>query len=448
MHRYFARIVIEAETPLAVGSDKLHYSQDSPVEKDFNGLPYIPGTALAGTFQDGLGEDFEHFFGNTDNSQPEGSNLIFSDALLFDGKEVIEKMDNQVFNKPYFKGFKELPIRPHARHDHKATALDRGLFDQEVVYKGTRFKFEISLESQTPQNEKWKLMLNKVQSFNLFLGSGQYRGYGLCTIKELKTFYAKDFEAYAAIDPSLCNDTGFNTDEKNKHQLEWKQLRLNTSQSLFHFGAGSSDDETDAINYREKAIKWELNKEANLDYYTPTFDEYFVIPGSSIKGPIAHRVAFYYNLDNKGTISLEKIAASCKKEGSDSVDLDKFNEMVKSITGENNPAVKAFFGQAKESATETGKRGRVIIPDVFIPTKNAPEVKLMHNTIDRFTGGTLDTALFSEKAFYIDELTINYFVEPIEDEKYFGKALADIKKGTLPIGGMAAKGHGIINGKS
>jgi len=203
MHRYFARFVIEAETPLAVGSDKLHYYQDAPIEKDFNGLPYIPGTALAGAFQDGLGVDFKHFFGNTDNSQPEGSNLIFSDALLYDGKRVIEILDNQVFDKSYFKEFKDLPIRPHARHDHKATALEGGLFDQEVVYKGTRFKFEISLESQTPQDKIWELMLNKVQSFNLFLGSGQYRGYGLCTIQEIKTYYAKDFETYTAIEPSL-----------------------------------------------------------------------------------------------------------------------------------------------------------------------------------------------------------------------------------------------------
>jgi hypothetical protein len=142
------------------------------------------------------------------------------------------------------------------------------------------------------------------------------------------------------------------------------------------------------------------------------------------------------------------LAARCKKEGSDEIDMEKFKKEIESVTGENNPAVKALFGQAKESATETGKRGGVIVPDVFIPTKNAPEVKLVHNTIDRFTGGTLDTALFSEKAFYIDELTINYFIEPSKEEKYFGRALADIKNGTLPIGGMAAKGHGIINGES
>ncbi|MCA0362488.1 MAG: RAMP superfamily CRISPR-associated protein [Bacteroidetes bacterium] len=448
MHRYFARFVIEAETPLAVGSDKLHYYQDAPIEKDFNGLPYIPGTALAGAFQDGLGVDFKHFFGNTDNSQPEGSNLIFSDALLYDGKRVIEILDNQVFDKSYFKEFKDLPIRPHARHDHKATALEGGLFDQEVVYKGTRFKFEISLESQTPQDKIWELMLNKVQSFNLFLGSGQYRGYGLCTIQEIKTYYAKDFETYTAIEPSLGNDTGFKIENNIKKSVEWKQLKLDTSQSLFHFGAGSSDDETDAINYKERAIKWVLKKDENRNYYFPDFEEYFVIPGSSIKGLIAHRVAFYYNLGKKETISLEKIAARCKKEGSETVDLEKFREEVDKITGENNPAVKALFGQAKESATQTGNKGRVIIPDIFIPTQNASEVKLMHNTIDRFTGGTLDTALFSEKAFYIDELTINYFVEPTVEEKYFVKALADIKNGTLPIGGMAAKGHGIINGKS
>jgi len=47
-HRYIARIIVEAETPLAVGSDNQQEDMDSPVAKDFNGLPYIPGTALAG----------------------------------------------------------------------------------------------------------------------------------------------------------------------------------------------------------------------------------------------------------------------------------------------------------------------------------------------------------------------------------------------------------------
>lgn len=450
MHRYFARFVIEAETPLAVGSDKLHFSQDSPVEKDFNGLPYIPGTAIAGAFQEGLGDDFKHYFGNTDNSQPEGSNIVFSDALLFDGNKVIEKMDNNVFNEPYYKEFKDLPIRPHARHDHKSTAIDGGLFDQEVVYKGSRFKFEVSLESQTPQNEIWALMLQKIQELNLFLGSGQYRGYGLCVIKELKTYYAGDFDALIAIDQSLNNDSGFKVENIQSSQINWQKLTLDTSQSLFHFGAGTSDDETDAVNYREKAIVWETEKDSskNEKYLIPSFNEYFVIPGSSIKGTIAHRVAFHYNLVNKETNSIEIIAARCKKQGSEEIDLDKFKKEVDKITGENNKAVIALFGQAKESISETGKRGRVIIPDVFILVENTPEVKLMHNTIDRFTGGTLDTALFGEKAFYIEKLTINYTVEDCVEKIYLEKALKDLENGTLPVGGMAAKGHGIITGKS
>ena len=47
-HRFLARFVIEAETPLAVGSGEKDVLTDALVATDVNGLPYIPGTAIAG----------------------------------------------------------------------------------------------------------------------------------------------------------------------------------------------------------------------------------------------------------------------------------------------------------------------------------------------------------------------------------------------------------------
>ena len=49
--RYIARIILEAETPLFVGSGDSSLLKDALVHKDFNGLPMIPGTALAGVLR-------------------------------------------------------------------------------------------------------------------------------------------------------------------------------------------------------------------------------------------------------------------------------------------------------------------------------------------------------------------------------------------------------------
>jgi CRISPR/Cas system CSM-associated protein Csm3 (group 7 of RAMP superfamily) len=435
MNRYFARFIIEAETPIAVGSDKLHYNQDMPVDKDFNGLPYIPGTALAGAFQAGLADDFKGLFGHSEGSQPQGSNLIFSDALLYDGKQVLQTLESDVFSKDYYKHFKELPVRPHARHDHKGTAADKGLFDNEIVYKGARFKFEILFECcQSSRNEIWKLFLEQAQSLDLFLGAGQYKGYGLCTIKEIKTADCSDFAGFCKISSDLNKDSGFENEEVLLQKAIWKTLNLNASDSLFHFGAGYGDDDTDALCYKESVIIW------NGD--TPDLAEHYVIPATSIKGPVAHRVAYYHN--QKKGITLESIKNRCTKPQTGELDKVKFAKEVEMVTGENNPAVKALFGNAKDREEEKGDRGRVLFSDVFIPAESAREVKLMHNTIDRFTGGTKDTALFSEKAIHINQLEIKYRIEPTEEEALFRRALNDISKGTLPIGGMAAKGHGIL----
>ena len=439
MHRYLARFVIETETPLAVGSDALHYNQDAPVEKDFNGLPYIPGTALAGAFRESLQVSFEELFGQTEGlTQPKGSNLIFSDALLFNGKEVIEKLEADVFTKDYFKWFQDLPIRPHAKHDHKGTAEDGGLFDQEVVYKGARFKFEISLEHTSPQDKIWEQFIQEAQNMNLFLGSGQYRGYGLCKIVELKTAVCNTCDEDIKLSPSLSDDKNFDVVERSINPTDkWESLTLNTQNALFHFGSGYEDDEVDAACYKEYCIHWNENNK-------PYQQEYFVIPASSIKGALAHRVAFYHNVANK--VYIDDIAETFRDKTTGKIsDKDGFKKAIEAKTGENNDAVKALFGTAKDSQTQSGIKGRVIFKDIFISEKEATEVKLMHNTIDRFTGGTLETALFSEKAFHVKELTLEYRIEPTSEEKYFQLALEDIKNGLLPIGGMAAKGHGIIN---
>ncbi|SOE24065.1 CRISPR/Cas system CSM-associated protein Csm3, group 7 of RAMP superfamily [Spirosomataceae bacterium TFI 002] len=439
MIRYIARFVIEAETPLAVGSDTLHYNQDAPVEKDFNRLPYIPGTALAGAIRENLNGSFEEYLGQTEDlTQPLGSNLIFSDALLFDGVHVLDKLEDNVFSTPYFAWFEELPIRPHAKHDHKGSAKDGGLFDQEIVYKGSRFKFEISLEHTSPKNQLWDSFLQEVRNMTLFLGSGQYRGYGLCKIVDLKTAVCNTFDEYIALNPSLSVDENFIAIKNLKNSVDkWQTLILNAQNSLFHFGSGYEDDEVDAACYKENIIIWdEPNK--------PSQQENFVIPASSIKGALAHRVEFYHNVENK--VYIDEIAKPFRDKITGKItDQDGFKKAIEKKTGENNDAVSALFGSAKDSKSEMGAKGRVIFKDIFIPVDNATEVKLMHNTIDRFTGGTLEGALFSEKAFQVEQLTLEYLTEPTKEEKYLHQALEDIKNGILPIGGLAAKGHGIIN---
>ena len=50
-YRFLAKVIIEAETPLAIGSGQSTIMTDSPVIRDVNGLPYIPGSTIAGVIR-------------------------------------------------------------------------------------------------------------------------------------------------------------------------------------------------------------------------------------------------------------------------------------------------------------------------------------------------------------------------------------------------------------
>lgn len=75
-----------------------------------------------------------------------------------------------------------------------------------------------------------------------------------------------------------------------------------------------------------------------------------------------------------------------------------------------------------------------------------------HVAIDRFTGGASDGALFSEKANRTKDLTIDLYLDrtDFDDSNIITaleRALYDICRGLLPLGGMVTKGHGIFTGQ-
>ena len=53
-HRYIARVVLEAETPLFVGSGETSLLKDALVQKDNHGFPMIQGTSLTGVLRHGI----------------------------------------------------------------------------------------------------------------------------------------------------------------------------------------------------------------------------------------------------------------------------------------------------------------------------------------------------------------------------------------------------------
>ena len=417
MTRLVAHITIEALTPLKVGSNASDFLQDSPVQKDWNNLPMILGTSIAGVLRKEFRGDIKEVFG-----QESGSRVIFSNALLLDEKgRVTETL--LLKKSDFLEHFDTLPIRDHTVLSEKGVSDNK--FDEEIVYKGTRFKFSIEMIEEDKESFDEILKLLALSSFRL--GGGSTKGFGKFKIEGIKTqkFNTASYEEYSS---SLNYPL---TDKKNIQEQDnsnyTKYLLKIEPEDFFIFGSGFGDKDADATPLYEQVIDYTAKK---------LTQKQILIPASSIKGALAHRTAFYYN-------KAQEIYSENFKD----------KERQKHL-GENNDAVNAIFGHKKELAedkkTELGHKGKILICDCYKEDKNQTKT-FDHVSIDRFTGGAIDGALFQEKTIaqkdmWEVEILLEKNIKGKELEA-FEKALKDVTTGMLPLGGMTTKGHGVFVGE-
>ncbi len=437
-HRYIARIKVEAITPLFVGSGGASLITDALAVRDHNGLPMIPGTSLTGVLRHSL-EDFSKGNNNWNDifgyqgkdNDGLGSRLIISSGYLVLGNGKIAEGLNTEISSEILSKFQKLPTRQHVKITHKGVAEDKGLFDNEVVYAGAQFIFEIELKGTKADEDSWKQIIKEIKSPSFRIGQGTRDGYGnLKVIGLYEKVYnlenENDFEAYLNLNPSLNSIEIEHLEEEENNNTADYTLDL-TPDDFFIFSEGFGDAEVDNKPTEEEIIVYNDGK---IDFENRT-----LIPASSIKGAIAHRTAFHYN-------KLNKFYA------------DTINEDLKNYVEENNQAVKTLFGEKAQvvNGNMLGERGIVILDDLYYDDIDNSKI-FNHVAIDRFTGGGIDGALFSEKVSYKKDkkitLKINLF-ETVEDTdiiKALEEALKDICRGLLPLGGMTTKGFGMFTGK-
>ena len=432
-HRFLARIVFEAKTPLAVGSGEKDVTTDALVATDVNGLPYIPSTALAGVVRSMLeqsGNQIDTIFGFQQKSDGKGSEIIFSEAKIINSKgEVIDGLNQNAATDSLLKEYKALPIRQHVRINEKGGTDKGGKFDEQVVFAGSRFCFEIEMVSDGKTRDVFNAALNQLNDKTFRIGSGSRNGFGEIEVVSLKTkeldlSQPNDLDSYLAKSSNLA-DTAFWDSVSNNSKTsstnsteEWTEYKLTISpDDFFLFGSGFGDDKTDITPVRARKVVWN-NGVGSLE------DKFTLIPATSVKGALAHRVAFHWN-------KLNKLYAG--------------NPDAK--TGGKNEAVQILFGYEDG---ETQKRGNLIFSDVI--EAPLPDKIINHVSIDRFTGGAMEGALFSEatlfgkgQSYTLTILAKNSVLEGCVKEA-LELAINDICTGMLPLGGGVNRGNGVFNG--
>lgn len=413
MSRMVAQIVFECATALKVGSNNRDLLQDSPIQRDWNGLPMILGTSLAGV----LRKSFPSNIADAMFGKECGSRVIISNALLVDENAKVNEGICLTKSK-FLQNFSILPLREHTTLTHKGVTKEHSKFDEEIVYKGTRFKFRIEMPQNDEKDKEFFFdMLDTLNTQTFRIGSGGAKGRGEIKIFEICYDILDDLE-YNALSSSL-NTTlkhAYQPKDKEHNYIHYK-LTL-TPDDFFIFGSGGGDEDADYIGLSEKII----------DYNAKDLTEKkIVIPASSIKGALSQRTAFYYN-------QLER----CYIE-----DLKDDKELP-------NLAVAEIFGTKKDKETES-KKGKILLSDVYWEDLRQEDTKVFaHVKIDDFTGGAVNGALFQEKTNTLqNSFVFNVWLQKgIESHalQAFENALKDIAKGALPLGGAVNKGHGFFSG--
>ena len=418
---FIAHITFEAKTALKIGSKNADFLQDSPIQKDWNGLPMILGTSLTGVLRKEFEDEIaKNIFGTGDL----GSKTIISNALILnEKKEVTESLLLDSKKSDFLQKFIVLPIREHNAMNDKGVTIKNAKFDEEVIYKGTRFKFSIEMlnENVNDKNNFFQL-LDLLSKDSFRIGAGSSKGFGQIKVIEI-TYDEFDVNSdeYVNLSSSLNINTKLSETHKIKEFDDEKYIKYKlilTPDDFFMFGSGFGDDEADMTPVFEDIVDYEKQD---------LIKEKVLIPASSVKGAISHRTTYHYNLINKNFI---------KENGENKAEV-----------------VETIFGSKKDKEKDSFK-GNILISDIYLDKTSSKDTKVFdHVSIDRFTGGAIDSALFQEKTISSKEtFTLEILInkEKVKDEvalESFEKALKDITTGMLSLGGATTKGHGIFSGK-
>ena len=424
IHRKVAQVVLQAVTPLKVASGESDVTIDTPILKNWNNLPMVQGTSLAGVLRASLSQiaDQENLFG-----KDFGSRILVSHLHLVDENMKIHYTLGKPSSPLFLDKYNDLPVREHTAIDHTGVAKDGHKFDEEVVYAGSRFKFELEFitDNSSEDARKWDNLLSELSSPLFRLGSGSTKGFGemevkFCTVKE----YEIGIDYHSK--PSNLNTiVGTETAVESSEKVLTYKILLEPD-NFFSFGSGFGDDEVDDIAVTEQIVEWDSDNKGSFS------SKQILFPASSLKGALSHRVAFHYN----------------KLQG---VYIDDENIVYKEHVGENNDAIATLFGRKAQKDTngnELGQKGQALFSDMF-KTFDENQVKIFdHVKIDRFTGGAMDSALYNEKVIAQKDVWQIEIVLAKEIDgnvkKAFEATLDDLARGWLPLGGKVNRGHGVF----
>lgn len=432
-----ARVTLEALSAHGIHSGQGDSTHDVLLVRDANGLPALPGSSLAGVLRHAYRERHGQkaagrLFGQL-GAEAQPSWLSVAWGLVHDSQNhpCEGLLDDSTLKDPLLTLLQDNKplIRQRVRLDHTGAASDGGKFDVTLIPAGVRYTGWLGYWCDDSEESRlhWQQLLALLSGEPLLLGHGTRSGNGHFRVQELlqarwdlrstegRQAYVnrprsrRDSQGLQPL-PVVAGQTSLHVELTLQAEAGWRigggERSLNEHEKL-----------PALLPQHEFSVQWQ-NDQAQLG------EHYHLLPGSALKGALRHRVAYHYRC----------LTGDFAGMGSDPAP-------------EACPAVVQLFGTAEE---DQGIAGLLLFEDLRL---KGDSTVLMHNRIDRFTGGVINGALFSEEVLWQTPLTLCIgTLHPQRLSEVDGvarqalqRALEDLANGWLPLGAGGSRGLGVFS---
>ena len=403
------------DEPLLIGSGASAQTGETDicVLRDKEGRPYIPGTSLAGVLRDFMGE-----------TEPLAAALLFGTArdeedIFLEGRK-LELQSSLAFADVKLEGARVVLRDGVSIDSATGVALKHHKFDYEAVDSGAYGVFRIEgswrklYENYKDAVEKGLELLRERLLGGFYVGARTSKGFGRVHLKEL-TLDRYDFRQAQDV-------------------LAWLGVTGQRGQAVAHrkykgdgrpcYAAGDFWVEADFSLTSSLIVRdYEADEEGTAVMKQDSRGRW-IIPGSSLKGVLRHRAEYILGRLGKDVRLTEKVMG---------------------------PSLASM----KERPNEAKAKSRFTADEAIVRRSAAALGTQSRNRIDRFTGGTVDTALFSTKPLWQKEevqaaLRLCFGIRRAEAWEA-GLALLLLKElwtGRTAIGGEKSIGRGRLQGVS
>ena len=299
-------------------------------------------------------------------------------------------------------GVPRITVRDSVALDQYKTAIKGAKFDMEVLEPGVTFTTFIEQNYLEESDKDYGCCIaNVFASEEPVFGGKSMRGYGSImnvSISEKSFYLSTEAEKWLEFDP-YDSEAEWNafvvTDHDNDHGKEISlTMKLNGGISIRRYTTKVSKGET---------------SEPDMEQLTIGAEGIPVIPGTTWAGAISHR--------------MEEFGIKKEERG-------------------------RIFGFVAGDGKESKARSKISFSESKIEGGNFKVIS--RNAIDRFTGGTVDGALYTERTYYGGStvLRIGWHDKeaiPENGKKALAAALTDLHYGILAVGGETSVGRGIFS---